>query len=156
MSLFLDQDAKILDILLKNGANVNREDKSGDSPLYTAVIANENEPVVDLLIRYSGPLNRPIVKGDGLTLLHLCALKGFHKTAESLVKNGANVMAVDKHQNTPLHVVAAAGDSDNYFAIAELLLTNRADVNAKNVANETPLDDASDGRSNTIHLDSIM
>lgn len=71
---------------------------------------------------------------------------GFHGISKLLVKHGAFVDAIDSHQNTPLHVVSALGDSDEHFAIAELLLSNRANVNARNFGDETPLDVVSNGR----------
>lgn len=41
---------------------------------------------------------------DGLTLLHICALNGYHAVVEHLiVKFQADVNAVDIDGNTPLH-----------------------------------------------------
>lgn len=72
---------------------------------------------------------------------------GLYRIAELLVNAGANVNAVDKRLNTPLHL-AANGGSDEHYLIAELLLRRGANVNARNPDNATPLDVARNQKSN--------
>jgi ankyrin repeat protein len=41
---------------------------------------------------------------DGLTMLHMCALNGYHMVVEHLItKYHVNVNALDINENTPLH-----------------------------------------------------
>lgn len=65
-----------------------------------------------------------------------------------LLKNGANVNALDEYKNTPLHVIGGIQDFYNQYVIADLLLNAGADINAKNMYNMTPLDLATTNRSN--------
>lgn len=55
--------------------------------------------------------------------------------------------AVDENKNTPLHLIGAIMDSDNQYAIADLLVNAGADVSAKNVYDKTPLDLATTNKS---------
>ena len=70
-----------------------------------------------------------------------------------LIKRGANVSAVDPNLNTPLHLVNMKirmdddADGTKAFAIAELLVNNGADLNAKNSNEKTPLDLAKNDKS---------
>ncbi|WP_341822505.1 ankyrin repeat domain-containing protein [Wolbachia endosymbiont (group A) of Clivina fossor] len=54
----------------------------------------------------------------------------------ALIKKGANVKAVDKYGNTPLHLVASHYSDEG---IVKALIENGADVNAKNQDRCTPL-----------------
>lgn len=103
-------------------------------------LINNNEKTVDLLIRYGADVNQYVKEEDELRPLHLAAIKGFNKVARLLVKNGANVNAIDKKgKTTPLHLVAGVGNSDEFYDIAELLVENGANVNARNADGVTPL-----------------
>lgn len=108
--------------MIKNGADINRlTDDSGETPLHMAVFY-ARVPVVELLINA-----------------------------------GAFVNATTNNLNTPLHFIGLSKsytvklfkldedwNMDNYdddsYSIAELLIKNGADLNAKNVNGETPLD----------------
>ena len=62
--------------------------------------------------------------------------------AELLIKKGADVATRDKYGITPLHIVAQT----DRIAIAEMLITGGADINAKDTnPGFTPLDYAQDG-----------
>ena len=52
-----------------------------------------------------------------------------------MIAKGVNIDAQDKDQLTPLHWAASGGCTE----IVELLVTNGADVNAKTVQGQTPL-----------------
>ena len=75
---------------------------------------------------------------DGSTPLHCATWKGQEKVAELLVKEGANVNAVNQNEHwgtTPLHAAAHA----NQAKIAQLLLDHGADVKAKDMEGKTPM-----------------
>ena len=75
---------------------------------------------------------------DGSTPLHCATWKGQEKAAALLVKEGANVNAVNQNEHwgtTPLHAAAHA----NQAKIAQLLLDHGADVKAKDMEGRTPL-----------------
>ncbi|KAJ8673853.1 hypothetical protein QAD02_005115 [Eretmocerus hayati] len=72
-------------------------------------------------------------------------------TVKYLIDNGADVMALDAYQNTPLHCMI-----DHRFnkAVAQLLVDHGADVNAQNFLGETPLYQVCKGieKSRIIHF----
>lgn len=57
--------------------------------------------------------------------------------ANILLKNGANVNAVDSDKNTPLHLAAQRSESED---LVRLLIKSGADVNLKNEYGKTALD----------------
>jgi ankyrin repeat protein len=67
-------------------------------------------------------------------LLHIAIGEGDRKKVEELLKNGANVLAVDENGFAPLHEAVRMGQIE----AARLLLANGADVNAKS-SKGTPL-----------------
>jgi len=75
------------------------------------------------------------------TPLHLAARFGREDLADLLIAGGANVEALNEHDERPLHVAAAHGRP----AVAKLLLARGADVNAPGPAGKTPLHAAAFG-----------
>ena len=69
--------------------------------------------------------------------LHYVALSQNDHTnvAKFLIKNGATINAIDKDENTPLHLAAMSGN----IGIANILIENGADVNARKDDGYTPL-----------------
>jgi Ankyrin repeats (many copies)/Ankyrin repeat len=63
-----------------------------------------------------------------------------------LKANPTLVSSIDIDTNTPLHLAVDSGHED----IVELLLANKADINAKNKLGETPLDLAVEGGQTNI------
>lgn len=80
----------------------------------------------------------------GATLLHLAASGGSKAAVEILIEKGAEVNAITRLGETPLHEVAQRDPSKSGEAvgIAELLLKNKADPNASAQMNGTPLHSA--------------
>jgi cytohesin len=77
---------------------------------------------------------------DGLTPLHLAAVKGYRTVAELLLSHGAEVNAKNKDGFTPLHVAAFEGHKD----VVKMLLANKAEVNARDsIGSGTPFHYAS-------------
>ncbi|XP_031635173.1 uncharacterized protein LOC116348332 [Contarinia nasturtii] len=62
-------------------------------------------------------------------------MKNSEKVAELLIKHGADVMATDSSDETPLHYTAVHDAEE----LADLLIRNGADVDAKNSFGRTPL-----------------
>lgn len=67
-------------------------------------------------------------------------MKGFVEIADTLIKHGSSVNAIDDHKNTPLHFIERIDDDDKQYAMAELLVNNFADTDAKNSDNRTPFE----------------
>lgn len=68
-------------------------------------------------------------------------MAGIPKIVNVLIKNGANVRAVDNNGATPLHL-AVRHDSQEHNSVIDLLIANGANVNAKDEYNATPLSEA--------------
>jgi serine/threonine-protein phosphatase 6 regulatory ankyrin repeat subunit B len=126
-------DAPMLKALLEGGADPNRLDGGGNSPLLGAVMQGA-QPAVELLLAYKADPNvgRP---QNQWTPLQEAAERGSKDIAEVLLKAGADVNAKSKNGWTPLLIAVSREQRE----VAELLLANHADPNAKSDIGQTPL-----------------
>ncbi|CAG9812367.1 unnamed protein product [Chironomus riparius] len=69
------------------------------------------------------------------TPLHWACHYGQHKTAEKLIKHGANPNILAKNFISPLHLAAAGGHHD----VVRLLITHNAKVNQLDIDGNSPL-----------------
>jgi ankyrin repeat protein len=121
-----------VEILLLLGADPEKEDMYGNTPLITAVRANY--PVIaEKLIRYGASVS----KADryGYTPLHHAASLGNLEMADMLLYYDSNIESQDKDGNSPLMTGVCYGYSD----IADLLLQSGADPNTRDRKGFTPL-----------------
>lgn len=78
---------KIMEILLRNGAEINALDAMGRTPLHCGV-EGERMDVVKLLVERGADVTR--VDAKGLSVLHLAVEKGLEDAVELLIENGAD------------------------------------------------------------------
>lgn len=87
-------------------------------------------------------------KRTGKSWLHWAVYRQQVKLVHLLVEKGADVMAKDRMQDTPLHLmslssVAYQKETKNIVDIMSFLISRGANVNVKNSVDETPLHRAS-------------
>ena len=144
----IDGHGHVVECLLRNGADINRQsasDKSGRStPLHCAAYNGQLE-VTRLLL--SKAANIEAKEMNGCTPLHIASFMGENQVVELLISKGANLEAKDeKNGSTPLSWAVAAGKKD----VVETLLSKGAVVNAKNKKGETPLSVATQAKNQEI------
>ncbi|XP_058459318.1 uncharacterized protein LOC131435441 [Malaya genurostris] len=124
---------ELVKILLESKSDVNATNDKNWMPLHAASLNGHTE-VVKMLIQHGADVNCKIL--DGCTPLHYAVETGRLEITKQLLEHGAYVDPKDKtFNNTPLHYAA----KDGYKSIVDVLLTNRADVNAVTVDGTTPL-----------------
>ncbi len=128
--------AKLIDLLIEKGADINTSSNANISPLHFA-IRNKHTEVAKLLIqKYGADVNRAILAcGNRLiTPLHEVAKSGDKELAQLLIQKGAVVNAGNPCSSkihgdssfTPLHAAISEGQD----AVAQLLIENGANIHA--------------------------
>jgi ankyrin repeat protein len=124
-------------LLLENGADPNLKDtQSGGTALYAALYAGGDggSGVAKMLISHGADIKVRTVDGDAPILI--ASRKGLTEVAALLLEKGANVNSVDEHyRRSLLHLAAIRG----YRDLAELFLSQGADITAKDIYNRTAL-----------------
>ena len=163
---------KMVKLLIESGANVNAIDDTHDTPLHWA----SNKETAELLIDAGANVNAK-TKRTGETLLFSAAhgaAQGASKSyrtyldlTKMLIAKGADVNVKlksgsmiddnepyrDKLGDTVLHQVVRSYSEKHASEVSELLITNGAQINERNIRGQTPLDEAlSNQRSKTVTL----
>ncbi len=135
---------EIVELLIREGADINAKDKWGGTPLYWSVndlyFSNRNEDrdsidIMNLLIANGADVN------TGEDTLILAARTGKVEAVKSLLKAGANTSAKDDEGRTALHRILDIRRSRDVLSkdMVGLLLNTGADVNLKDNDGRTPL-----------------
>ena len=120
-----NDDAKLVDQLIRAGANAKAQNRYGVTPIALAC-ENGSAPVVERLIKAGVSANTTGPLGE--TALHLCARTGKPEALRVLLTNGARVDTIENWRGqTPLMWAAAEGNVD----AMKLLIEAGADVNAR-------------------------
>jgi ankyrin repeat protein len=90
----------VVALFLKNGADVNKKDKTGRTPLFYAVEKQCSEVIAMLL---DNGANVMITDNSGDTPLHAAVRAGDSKTAQLLIDHGADVTAKNETGQTPVN-----------------------------------------------------
>lgn len=118
------RQAKIAELLIANGAELNIKNKIGYTPLITAII-QDHMHTARTLIKNGADVN--IQTPKGWTPLMFAAWLGRTSTIDSLLNRGSAVDAKSENGATALMFAAQAGHRD----IVEILLAKGAEVNTK-------------------------
>jgi ankyrin repeat protein len=140
---FWQPSKTIVRLLMKKGADPNKLDRDGISPLHKAAClydSTQAEALVRLMRMYGGDVMQKTAPLGG-TLLHYCAkklpeysLRSMQQT-KHLFNFGIDVNALDVNGDTALHI-AIRGLKGRF---AQALLMHGAHTNLVNIANETPI-----------------
>ena len=154
----LSGQAEITRILLKRGARVDALDNLGRTPLLILASGSiDNLDVVKILLQAGADPNA-VQHGDQTSVLEYVARHGRVAEAELLVTAGARINARDSvFGMTPLHDAldcwdGAIGNHD----MVRFLIAHGADVNARDLNGQTPMDYVRICTPNSAHMISIL
>ena len=116
----------VVELLVENGAHVETSSSEGLTPLHLA--AQTIEARLVLMLINNGTEDEYVDRRDsaGWTALHWAAKSGKEETVQLLLKAGADVLAADKEDATPLDAALSQGREE----IVQLLVNHGADVDA--------------------------
>jgi ankyrin repeat protein len=132
-------------VLIDHGANIHAENVRGQTPLHIVsqgvyrhcfTFSESPQAIVRLLLSRGADVNAR--DKDKATPLLLASYHLRSKVAKELMKNGADVKAVDIHGQNVLHLIS----QNAYFeggSLGRLLLECGADMNGRDEEDRTPL-----------------
>ncbi|ORY61624.1 ankyrin repeat-containing domain protein [Pseudomassariella vexata] len=121
-------------LLLDKGADVNKRQRNGRTPLHTAA-EDGYEGIVKMIIEHGADLDLRI---HGWTAMLLAAKNWFPSIVTRLVNSGADVNAADYHGRRALHWAGKTGGA-NGEGLARLLLAKGAELDATDHWGWSPL-----------------
>ncbi|MBW8863696.1 MAG: ankyrin repeat domain-containing protein, partial [Verrucomicrobia bacterium] len=122
-----------------HGANPNARNKSGATPLMSAVLSNNGQnglDVVSVLLQYKADPNLPDL--DGSTPLLTAINQRFVPMVKALLAGGANPDTRRRDGYPPLVLAVAVNNSGDKDMVAALI-SAKADVNTADSEGKTPL-----------------
>lgn len=134
---------EIINLLIKNGANIYTQNINGFTPLMIAV-EKENYEITELLINKfkenSQKNNRKvdyinIINEGGLSALMIAIYQKNIKIIKLLLEGGADINKKNLSNNTALMFAA----KENQLEICKLLIEKGANIYNQNIYDETPL-----------------
>ena len=128
---------KVVQSLLKHGADVNTPGLQGWTPLLFATDEGHLE-VVRWLLEHDAAVNAE-TDNDNATSLHLAAAYGHFEICRALLKHNANITARDCRGRIPLYEACSEG----HVEMVRFLLNHGADPKARDNALRTLLHDVS-------------
>tara|TARA_B100000745_G_scaffold128407_1_gene83728 strand:- start:5515 stop:6711 length:1197 start_codon:yes stop_codon:yes gene_type:complete len=118
----------VMELLIENGANVNKSDANGQSPIYGAAWTNKLD-VAKFLYNKGAKLRK-----WGITPLHVAAKHGHKEVSEFFIQEGIKVNAMAENGG-PIHQAAWTGKAD----YIHWLIGKGADVNLQDERGNTAL-----------------
>ncbi|KAK0717679.1 hypothetical protein B0T26DRAFT_802746 [Lasiosphaeria miniovina] len=123
-----DENAEIVELLLKSGADVNQVLQTGDyGSALAAAAARGNTEIVELLLKSGADVNQVLQTGDYGSALAAAVARGNIEAVELLLKSGADVNQVLQTGDDGSALAAAAAHRD--IEIVKLLLKSGANIN---------------------------
>ena len=142
------QNPEVLRILIEAGAQVNRQNERGETPLLLAAGSSNfglgSAPKLELLLEFGADVSAK--NQVGMTALMMAARENGVAEIEALLGAGAEVSATDQFGRTSLMHAAMLGSEP---LVVRRLVEAGADPNARTVYGETPLTLAARSRNAT-------
>ncbi|XP_058793127.1 ankyrin-1-like [Phymastichus coffea] len=134
---------KIADLLLtsQSSYNFNAADPDGFSHFHYACLRNNVDIVYQFLdngVDVNQKTSIFIINDAGFSPLHFAFIYRAEEVINILLENGANANDGDAYGNTPLHIAIIHNFLN--FMLFDKLIRKGANINAKNIARETPMD----------------
>ncbi|MBS0606227.1 MAG: ankyrin repeat domain-containing protein [Verrucomicrobia bacterium] len=124
-------DSELVRLLIEAKANINDQDKDGDTPLHGACQSGHLQ-VAELLIKVGADIS---IKGEyGYTPLHDASYRGYSEIVRLLINAKADVNDLTTNGYSPLYLACSSGHSD----IVKQLLAAGAIIDGKNKEGKTP------------------
>ncbi|XP_031619380.1 ankyrin repeat domain-containing protein 50-like [Contarinia nasturtii] len=124
---------RVVDLLIKHGADVNVINNTGWTPINVAA-REGHQQIVELLIEAAADFNFP--NNDGETPLYSAVSAGHEDVVSMLLEKGADVNIEDNDGLSPMHKAVEGG----FVEIVRSLQKNGAIANLKNRNNESAYD----------------
>ncbi len=124
----------VLALVAKGGVLADKL-STGVTALHLVVAANNGK----LVRRLADVMDAKVADNDGLTPLHYACRYGLEALINPLVKRGADINAMDKKGQTPLHT---AVDCEHVDTVKTLLRVQGIDIDRKDIFGCTPLQNA--------------
>ncbi|ELU17946.1 hypothetical protein CAPTEDRAFT_27268, partial [Capitella teleta] len=136
---------EMVELLIRYGADINRETEEGLTPLHIACSAGNRCMIKFILDGHYTDIDRRDNHGNSplnFSILNVVDQKTLDEIMDLLIQYGADVNVVDEKGNTSLHTICMNGKLN---AAKKLLGKHDADVNIPDVNGITPLHFASNG-----------
>ncbi len=135
------EQLEMVKFLVTQGADVNQADKSGRSPLLSAIHgkkwhASGNFEIVKFLVENGAEVNK---KEQDISPLWLSVAKGRLDLVELLIRKGANINSKDDHNEYDELIPLITAASCGFVEIVQFLVKNGALINIRSKSGWTPL-----------------
>jgi hypothetical protein len=130
----------VVDLFIKNGADINKTDTDGMTPISHASLKGHDK-VVQALADNGANVNTP--DNIGMTPLHRASQEGHPEVVEVLIQKGANVNEANKKGQPPIWWASYNGHSK----VVEALIKAGADVEVSEKARAEKLADVKAARA---------